>query len=159
MQHINLCPVKGITTTAPSTTNHASKAYPVVVTSFEVSGTSWKRVYSDGWIEMGGYVAPVSITGYSKIDITFPWEFNSAPLFIKCTPVSASTTNGDFALYGVIDVSATGFSYQRGAPNTYTVGFYWIAKGMGTTQEPEPSSDAYVEGDTLYAGSDVTNNT
>lgn len=130
MQHINLCPVDGITTTPPDTTNVASKRKPVVVTSFEVSGTSWRRVYSDGWVEMGGYIEPVSVTAYGTVAVVFPWQFTEIPMFIKCQPVSTSTTSTINSLYGVKDVTVSGFTFQRGYSGTVTVGFYWVAKGL-----------------------------
>lgn len=39
-----------------TTTSSASKARPAVVVQNYVSGTSWYRVWSDGWIEQGGRV-------------------------------------------------------------------------------------------------------
>lgn len=40
----------------PTTTSSASSAQPAVVIQNYVSGTSWYRVWSDGWIEQGGRV-------------------------------------------------------------------------------------------------------
>ena len=39
-----------------TTTSSASKARPAVVVTNYVNGTSWYRVWSDGWIEQGGFV-------------------------------------------------------------------------------------------------------
>lgn len=44
------------TTSKATTTSSASKAQPAVVIQNYVSGTSWYRVWSDGWIEQGGRV-------------------------------------------------------------------------------------------------------
>lgn len=42
------------TTSKPTTSSTASKARPAVVIQNYVNGTSWYRVWSDGWIEQGG---------------------------------------------------------------------------------------------------------
>ena len=44
------------TTSRATTTSSASKARPAVVIQNYVNGTSWYRVWSDGWIEQGGVV-------------------------------------------------------------------------------------------------------
>lgn len=44
-----------IATTNATTTSSASNTRPVVVIQNYVNGTQWYRVYSDGWIEQGGY--------------------------------------------------------------------------------------------------------
>lgn len=46
-----------ICTTAATTTSTASAATPAVVVENYVNGTSWYRVWSDGWCEQGGYIA------------------------------------------------------------------------------------------------------
>ena len=43
-----------ICTTKATTTSSASSAVPAVVKENYVNGTSWYRVWSDGWIEQGG---------------------------------------------------------------------------------------------------------
>lgn len=44
-----------ICTTPATTTSSASSAIPAVVVENYVNGTSWYRIWSDGWIEQGGY--------------------------------------------------------------------------------------------------------
>ena len=44
------------TTSKATTSSSASKARPAVVIQNYVNGTSWYRVWSDGWIEQGGVV-------------------------------------------------------------------------------------------------------
>ena len=55
-----------ICTTPATTTSTASSATPAVVTENYVNGTSWYRVYSDGWCEQGGYCS-----GSTSYNITF----------------------------------------------------------------------------------------
>lgn len=45
-----------ICTTAATTTSSATNARPAVIVENYVNGTSWYRVYSDGWCEQGGSV-------------------------------------------------------------------------------------------------------
>lgn len=136
MQHIDLCPVKGLYTTAPDSVHSPSMSYPVTLLSFETdttNPTTWRKVYSDGWIEMGGYVAPSSIAGYETSEVAFPanWAFPHKIFFIECQPLCSGITGGDTALYGVMTgFTTTGFTYRRASGTTATVGFYWIAKGL-----------------------------
>ena len=130
MQHTNLGPIKGLTTTNPTNNESASQSYPVTVVESGVDGTSWYRKYSDGWIEQGGYVAPATIAAYEQSDVVFGTAFQNAVAFIECQPVCGSTGNGDSGLYGIRNLTNSGFTFQRGSGTSYTIGFYWIAKGF-----------------------------
>ena len=137
MQHINLCPVKTLCTTEPSSTNPASIVNPVGIDAIVCDGTKWAIKYTDGWIEQGGYVPVSSIASYGTTAVTFNTlidnvsvAFTSPPVYVHCTPVYTGTTSSDFALYGVENVSSTGFTYRKTYSNTNLSGFYWIAKGL-----------------------------
>lgn len=129
MQHETTVPVKGKTTTTPTTTEAGSIAYPITLESFTVDGTNWKKVYSDGWIEQGGFSEPASMAGYASRDITFNWAFPTACVTIECQPTAATVGSSDAGIYGIQNLTTTGFSFTRGASTTYTTGFYWIARG------------------------------
>lgn len=136
-QHINLCPVKTLCTTAPSSTNAASIAHPITAEVIVSDGTNWAIKYSDGWIEQGGYKAVSSIASYGTVDITFNTTINNenvaftaAPVHVHCTPVYTGTTGNDFTPYGVEAVSDTGFKYRKTFSNTTLSGFYWTARGL-----------------------------
>lgn len=126
-QHKTTAVIKGVT----SGGLFASMERPTVITSISVNGTSWTITYSDGWIEQGGYQAVTSVSGYGLVSPTtsFNVEFNKV-LFIKCTPVYDSTGTNDYALYGVEDVTETGFKYRKGSAGSNLTGFYWVAKGI-----------------------------
>ena len=111
-QHIIYCPVKGLTTSNPTNQEAASLSYPVTVIDSGINGTSWFRKYSDGWVECGGYVAPVSIAAYEQSTVTFDVAFPNAVVFIECQPVCSATGGSDSGLYGVRDVTTTGFIFQ-----------------------------------------------
>lgn len=136
-QHINLCPIKGLTTVAPTTTNSASKTFPVAVDTIVSDGTNWCIKYSDGWIEQGGYVTVSNIAAYGAVQVAFnttidgvDTTFTAAPVYVHCTATYPSATGSDFAVYAVEDVSATGFTYRKTNNDTYLSGFYWTAKGI-----------------------------
>lgn len=135
MQHTTISPVKGKTTTAPTSTAAGSYDYPITLEEFYVDSENnyWYKKYSDGWIEQGGYITPRTISGYGSVSITFPTgkEFVNAPIFINCQAYAEGTGMGDIGLYGVRGVSNTGFTYTRGYGTSYNnAGFYWIAKGI-----------------------------
>lgn len=135
MQHININPVKGKTTTTPTSTPAGSLTYPIVEEEFyaDTETKYWYKKYSDGWIEQGGYVSPQTIAGYGSVDIVFPEgkEFVNAPIYIECQPYGTGDQGGDVSLYGVRNISSSGFTYTRGNSVSYTnTGFYWVAKGI-----------------------------
>lgn len=129
-QHMTVCPIAGKTTTTPTTTEAGSVAYPITLESFVVDGTNWRKVYSDGWVEQGGFSEPVSMAGYASREITFNWSFPTVCSSIECQPTAAAASSGDSGLYGIQDLTTTGFTFTRGTAQTYTTGFYWIAKGF-----------------------------
>ena len=136
-QHINICPLHSICTTEPSGISSASVANPVGIDAIVSSGSNWCIKYSDGWKVMGGYKSVSSISSYGQANVDFSStidnvnvSFNSAPVYVHCTPVYTGTTSGNFALYGVESVSATGFTYRKCSSGTNLSGFYWTAKGI-----------------------------
>lgn len=135
MQHTTTVPVKGKTTTTPTSTPAGSLASPITLEEFYVDPTNkyWYKKYSDGWIEQGGYVDKQSVNAYNAVSVTFPsgYEFVNAPIYIECQPHATGTAGGDSGLYGVRDVSNTGFTFNRGSGTNYSnYGLYWTAKGI-----------------------------
>ena len=138
MQHINLNAIDGYTTTAPSSTELITpdrQPISVVESFYDATTKRWYRKYSDGWIEQGGYY---EVTGtwdnYAKFDVTFgDYNFTDTPVIVHCirATTAASASGGYQGLYGVSNVSATGFTYCTGyITNANSTGFYWIAKGI-----------------------------
>lgn len=137
MQHKNLNAIDGYTTTAPSSTIltvPAKKPITVVESSYDANTKRWFRKYSDGWIEQGGYY---EVTGtwanYAKFDVAFGdgYEFTQAPVMIHCIQASTGSGTGYQGLYGVANVTTSGFTYYTGyIVNANSVGFYWTAKGL-----------------------------
>lgn len=135
MQHINISPIKGKTSTTPNFTPSGSLSKPITEEEFYVDTSTkyWYKKYSDGWIEQGGYVSPQTISAYGSVTVTFPTgkEFTNAPVYVECQPYADTDYGGDMGLYGVRDITSTGFTFTRGSASNYSnVGFYWVAKGI-----------------------------
>ena len=90
------------------------------------SGTNWYRVYSDGWIEQGGFV---SANGNST-NVTFLKAFSNTNYSLVCGYVSSSS--GSSVQHREIAIatsrSATGFACQTSS-SSYCVGKSWFACG------------------------------
>lgn len=72
-------------TTAATTTSSASSGKVAVVVENYVNGTSWYRVWSDGWIEQGGQVSAVAYDSNTK-NLTYLKAFsNTNYTFTACT--------------------------------------------------------------------------
>lgn len=92
-------------------------------------GTSWYRVWSDGWIEQGGYVSN-SGSGDStqNVSVSFHVSFSGTDyVFIRSTMLGEEST-GNLAVTGYKSKSASSVSVAlRGT--TYVKGFDWYACG------------------------------
>ena len=82
------------------------------------NGTSWWRVYSDGWIEQGGVG-----TGSGAVHITFLKQFKSTSFVLHCQNHQDSTTAGS-SRFG-FNKSVTGFDVVNDAGVPYD----WMAVG------------------------------
>lgn len=132
-QHINLNPIQGLTTTAPTITNNATVTKPisVVETYYNSTTKEWYRKYSDGWIEQGGYCStPTQWNDYDTHGVTFKEEFTAAPLMIHCIETVSGTSSGYQGLYSVEEVSTSGFTLRNCRTGNKQTGFYWTAKGI-----------------------------
>lgn len=117
-------------TTVPTTTSTASSTKPAVIVENYVNGTSWYRVWSDGWIEQGGYISSIANGG----TITFLKPFtntNYIPIVVK-----RSTSNtGNNGSRPVVSCNAsskdsmTVYNIWTSNDGTYNISIYWEAKG------------------------------
>ena len=96
------------------------EAVHVIVETY-ANGTSWYRIWSDGWIEQGGYVARSAAT--QTVNFNKPFATDSATVQISAYHTTAST-DGRPPLINAITTS--GFTL-----NIYTsyTGAYWYACG------------------------------
>ena len=114
-------------TTNATTTSTASSTNPAVVTTNYVSGRSWYRIWSDGWVEQGGYV---SQTTNAEVTITLQKEMKSTDYAVLITTEGGEW--GDTALgsrnYMVMLVNTQ--SFKLFIPGTYAIkGKYWRVCG------------------------------
>lgn len=83
----------------------SSKKY--VETTYQ-NGTSWYRVWSDGWIEQGGLVTNIALTIQT---ITFLKPFKDANYYINCNqPLEIS---GSFQTFGIPERNADSFKVMQ----------------------------------------------
>ena len=80
------------TTTKATTTSTASKARPAVVVTNYVNGTSWYRVWSDGWIEQGGQIGAVGTD--RTVTVSLLKAFTTTNYFVSNTNLSGGTGGG-----------------------------------------------------------------
>lgn len=102
-----------ICTTKPTTTSTASSTTPAVVVENYVNGTSWYRVYSDGWCEQGGTVSG------EYVQVYFLKPYANTNYNIQVTISSTSEGGAAYAAVG-----------QRGTVAT-TYFELWGAGGVG----------------------------
>lgn len=108
------------------------KAHSIVETY--VNGTSWYRVYSDGWCEQGGFiVAPSTSNNNYAVTLLKP--------FVDTNYQIQKTIHGGAPTSGGVEWGWMGDSFSISSPNTtttlylsiagssYCVGYYWQACG------------------------------
>lgn len=93
-----------------------------VVVKTYVNGTSWYRVYDDGWVEQGGF-----ITGSNNAfaTVTFLKAFSNTDYTIMCA-MQGSTNADRFAQYNNKTTTSVGL-YR----DDYGTGIAWYACGYG----------------------------
>lgn len=95
-----------------------------------VSGTSWYRIWSDGWIEQGGKYTRASATNWSTTITLFkPYKNTNYNISIS----SAGLAGDKLGEHGenIENVTTTSFAYYfyTGASGDGTTSFYWVACG------------------------------
>lgn len=86
-----------------------------------VNGTEWYRIYSDGWIEQGGY-----FTGTTAGTLNFPLEFSDTSYSLTH---GVTSTHGGYAGASFVGENiryTTGFTYKL---DVYTPARSWYACG------------------------------
>ena len=95
------------------------------VTETYKNGDNWYRVWSDGWIEQGGYISTVENLERTQ---TFHKQFTSIPFVVKQTGWDGSyNANFNWRYVQVWDVTTSSFKYNT---STQASGkFRWYACG------------------------------
>ena len=94
------------------------------------SGTTWYRIWSDGWIEQGGKYTGTSGTCWSTT-ITFPKAFSNTNYNISVTSTGLAGDMWGEHGENVESITTSSFKYYfyTGASGDGTTGFYWTACG------------------------------
>ena len=85
------------------------------------NGTSWYRVWSDGWIEQGGRYS--SVGGNGQVYITFVKNFNTTNYYINAMQLSTGTDSGT-GTWSVHTISVSGFYVRNFTDATSDIGWY-----------------------------------
>lgn len=112
------------------TTSTASLTNPCVVTESYRSGTSWCRVWSDGWIEQGGFVS-INVTAISTCffgNTTFIKSYSDTNYTLtlgRCE--NSNDFDSETLLYSKTKNYATIMAYNIRSVATHAT--YWYACG------------------------------
>ena len=116
-------------TTKATTTSTASNGKVAVIVQNYVNGTSWYRVWSDGWIEQGGRVLAIARTYHSGVKVSLLKSFSNNDYSIT---LGMETVNNS----GAIDFQDTGYFnkaknsfYVRMEHTDFMTSLSWEAKG------------------------------
>lgn len=106
----------------------ASATKPAVVITTYKSGKSWYRVWSDNWVEQGGYFA---VNGGDQT-ITFPKAFKDTNYTLVDAYMSSSSGSSMQHREVAIATSRTATNFVAHTTSTsYGVGKWWYACGQG----------------------------
>lgn len=103
-------PIIDLCTTKATIVSSATSITPVVVVQNYVNGTSWYRVWSDGWKEQGGIV-----TNVGSVTVTFLKSFTDTNYYINCN--SPLEVTYSFQTFGIGSRTNTGFTVMQGNYN------------------------------------------
>lgn len=101
------------------------------ITDTYSSGTSWYRIYSDGWIEQGGRI---QVTTKNNATVTFLKAFKNTNYTLSCISERYTSSNTSLTDDIAVTISAmsnsnvTLYPYDAGGDN-YTTYVRWEAKG------------------------------
>ena len=112
-------------TAKATTTSSASTTRPAWIVQNYVSGTSWYRVWSDGWIEQGGGLHATVDTTTGVKTITYLKSFANANYTFVVNVGNNSTDNISYYRHPYAKTN-TGFTYNKsniGIGNWYACGY------------------------------------
>lgn len=109
-----------ICATPATATSTASSARPAVVVENYKNGYNWYRVWSDGWIEQGGYASGTTATSNQQVNLNK--AFSSTNYCINVTAYTADNV-ADARYIAVINQTTSSFKTH------YTCNKLWFACG------------------------------
>ena len=102
----------------------ASATKPAVVVTSYKSGTSWYRIYSDGWIEQGGYI---SLNPSGKVNFLKPFKDDNYTITIS----GQRTSNNGFVRISGLTATSVTFYFEWDAGQSKAGYCRWFAAGEG----------------------------
>ena len=110
-----------ICTTPAATTSTASSSAPAVVVENHKNGNAWYRVWSDGWIEQGGYVSATTAAANQTVNLNK--AFTTTNFFAVAALAAGSTADLGSFQTDVFAKTTTSFKTVHSANK------YWYACG------------------------------
>lgn len=108
-------------TTKATTTSSAHNANVAVVVQNYKSGTTWYRVWSDGWIEQGGRTSARSANGDQTI--TYPKAFSDTNYTVITSNIGNSQENESGAIHTMTISSCTVYAWAGCQTSWYACGY------------------------------------
>lgn len=114
-------------TTKATTTSSASTNNPVVVTQNYNNGKNWYRVWSDGWIEQGGYISGTRASGAWFV-VNFLKNFTSSNRMVMLSRAETGIVDeGNVPI--LLDTDNSTNSFKCYINNTTSTRLWWYACG------------------------------
>lgn len=110
-----------ICTTPAATTSTASSSAPAVVVENYKNGNAWYRVWSDGWIEQGGYVSATTAAANQTVNLNK--AFTTTNFFAVAALAAGSTVDLGSFQTDVFAKTTTSFK------TVHSSNKYWFACG------------------------------
>jgi len=102
-----------------------------VVVDTYVNGSSWYRIYDDGWVEQGGVINSVTANTYTSATVTFLKPFINTNYTVLITQNDDGQQLGISSSTGAESVHTKSTTNFVIASNAWTYGRNWYACGMG----------------------------
>lgn len=75
-------------------------------------GTEWYRVYSDGWIEQGGFINNSFASGYGQVTLNKPFSNTNYTIVMSYKTINASYgSSANSTFQGAYYITTSGFKY------------------------------------------------
>lgn len=103
-------------TAKATTTSSASNVRPAVIKQNYVNGTTWYRIWSDGWIEQGGVGAP-------RATLTLPRKFTNTNYTVNLTNKN-NQTNSNYFNVSFNSITTAGFYIYHTGTDTGQIAWY-----------------------------------
>ena len=100
----------------------------------EVNGNNWYALYSDGWLEQGGYFGNPSTVGTTAITETF-WKSYATPPTVLFGNMSHRNVSAYDSEHYPYDVTANGFTHENVQPEGQGTRWYAFGYAANTPME------------------------